>query len=176
MGFCREQFAIVKKILNNKIIFFMNNYINIYNNLVTLTRNKELYSGFKVQDSFSDRLTFLLFHFAFFLKIFKNNDNKVQLQEIYDFIFRQLELSIREIGYGDQSINKKMKDYINLFYAMLDKIHDWDKSSLEFKVSLLTTFLDNNADHTFLCKYFDNYSKNLSNNTLNFYLKGVIKP
>ena len=25
-----------------------------------------------------------------------------------------LELSIREIGYGDQSINKKMKDYLNL--------------------------------------------------------------
>ena len=36
------------------------------------------------------------------------------LQDIYDFIFRQIELSIREIGYGDQSINKKMKDYLNL--------------------------------------------------------------
>jgi len=153
----------------------MNNYINIYNNLVTLTRNKELYNGFKAQDSFSDRLTFLLFHFAFFLKIFKNDDNKVKLQEIYDFIFRQLELSIREIGYGDQSINKKMKDYINLFYAMLDKIHDWDLSSFENKTSVLETFLDNNAELTYLTKYFDKYSKNLSNNTLNLYIKGVIK-
>ena len=169
-----EQFAIVKKTLNNKTIFFMNNYINIYNNLVTLTRNKELYNGFKDQDSFSDRLTFLLFHFAFFLKIFKNDHNKDKLQEIYDFIFRQLELSIREIGYGDQSINKKMKDYINLFYAMLDKIHDWESLSFDYKISLLTIFLDNNADHAFLCKYFDNYSEDLSNNTLNFYLKGVI--
>jgi len=153
----------------------MNNYINIYNNLVTLTRNKELYKEFKAQDLFSDRLTFLLFHFAFFLKIFKNNNNKVQLQEIYDFVFRQLELSIREIGYGDQSINKKMKDYINLFYAMLDKIHKWDSSSFETKVSVLSIFLDNNADLAFLSKYFDNYSENLSNNTLNFYLKGVLK-
>ncbi len=97
------------------------------------------------------------------------------MQEIYDFIFRQLELSIREIGYGDQSINKKMKDYINLFYAMLDKIHDWDTSSFDSKVSLLTIFLDNNAQHAFLCKYFDNYSESLSNNTLNFYLKGVVR-
>ena len=153
----------------------MDNYINIYNNLVALTRNKELYKGFKAQDSFSDRLSFLLLHFAFFLKIFKNNDNKVQLQEIYDFVFRQLELSIREIGYGDQSINKKMKDYINLFYAMLDKIHKWDSSSFETKVSVLSIFLDNNADLAFLSKYFDNYSENLSNNTLNFYLKGVLK-
>ena len=110
-----------------------------------------------------------------FYQIFGDKDNKVQLQEIYDFIFRQLELSIREIGYGDQSINKKMKDYINLFYAMLDKIHDWDSSSFNSKVLLLTIFLDNNADHAFLCKYFDNYKESLSNNTLNFYIKGVIK-
>ena len=44
------------------------------------------------------------------MKIYKNEKNKIILQEIYDFNFRQLELSIREIGYGDQSINKKMKD------------------------------------------------------------------
>ena len=154
----------------------MNNFINIYNNLVKLTRNKELYKDFEYQDTFSDRVIFFLLHFAFFLKKYKENNDKKLLQDIYDYIFRQVELSIREIGYGDQSINKKMKDYINLFYAMLDKIHDWDSSSFDLKISLLTIFLDNNADHAFLCKYFDNYSKNLSNNTLNFYLKGVIRP
>jgi len=103
-----------------------NNYINIYNNLISLTRNKELYKNFDNQDTFSDRLIFFLLHFAFFLKIFKNEENKNLLQEIYDYIFRQLELSIREVGYGDQSINKKMKDYINLFYSMLEKIHELD--------------------------------------------------
>ena len=152
------------------------NYINIYNNLVNLTRNKDLYKYFDKQDTFSDRLTFLLIHFAFFLKVLKNPSNKEVLQEIYDFVFRQLELSIREIGYGDQSINKKMKDYINLFYGMLDKIHNWDESSLDVKKSILLTFLDNNVDEVYFVEYFDNYSKDLSNNTLNFYLKGVIKP
>jgi cytochrome b pre-mRNA-processing protein 3 len=152
------------------------NYINIYNNLVNLTRNKELYKNFDKQDTFSDRLIFLLLHFAFFLKNFKNQENKDLLQEIYDYVFRQLELSIREIGYGDQSINKKMKIYINLFYAMLDKIHDWDILSNESKKSILLTFLDNTPDEAYLLDYFDKYSQNLSNNTLNFYLKGVIKP
>ena len=151
------------------------NYINIYNNLVNLTRNKELYKNFDKQDTFSDRLIFLLLHFAFFLKNFKNQENKDLLQEIYDYVFRQLELSIREIGYGDQSINKKMKIYINLFYAMLDKIHDWDDLSNESKKSILLTFLDNTPDEAYLLDYFDKYSQNLSNNTLNFYLKGVIK-
>ena len=81
-------------------------YINVYNNLVNLTRNKELYKDFKNQDTFSDRMIFFLLHFAFFLKIYKENNDKKLLQEIYDHVFRQVELSIREIGYGDQSIKK----------------------------------------------------------------------
>ena len=47
-------------------------YIHLYNKLVELTRNKELYINFKSQDVFSDRLTFLLIHLAFFFKVFKN--------------------------------------------------------------------------------------------------------
>ena len=149
-------------------------YINIYNNLVALTRNKHLYKNFEKQDTFADRLIFLLLHFAFFLKSFKNNTNKDVLQEIYDYIFKQLELSIREIGYGDQSINKKMKDYLNLFYSMIDSLHPWETSSLDEKSSILRRFLDENYDTPFLIDYFDNYRSNLLNNTLNSYIKGVV--
>ena len=101
-------------------------YLLVYNNLINYTRNKDLYKNLSREDNFSDRLTLFLLHFSFFLKNFKNTENKFILQEIYDFNFRQLELSIREIGYGDQSINKKMKDYINLFHSMVSEIHFWD--------------------------------------------------
>ena len=152
-----------------------NKYINIYNNLVNLTRNKELYNNFFKQDTFSDRLIFFLFHFAFFLKVFKKDSNKKILQEIYDYIFRQIELSIREIGYGDQSINKKMKDYLNLFYAMINEINNWDNLTIQQKSKLLSNFLDKRADVIFLAEYFEKYLKKLLNNTLNSYIKGVVK-
>jgi cytochrome b pre-mRNA-processing protein 3 len=148
-------------------------YINIYNNLVNLTRNKMLYKDFKNQDTFSDRLIFFLLHFAFFLKEYKTKNDKVVLQEIYDYIFRQMELSVREIGYGDQSINKRMKDYLNLFYAMIDKIHDWEKLTEELKTTILATFLDNVIDIEYLVNYFDKYQLNLKNNTLNSQIKGI---
>ena len=151
------------------------NYINIYNNLVKLTRNKELYKDLKNQDTFSDRLIFFLLHFAFFLKIYKENNDKKLLQEIYDYIFRQVELSVREIGYGDQSINKKMKDYLNLFYGMIDKIHDWDDLSIESRATVLEIFLDNAINSEYLVDYFENYRSNLINNTLNSHIKGVVK-
>ena len=150
-------------------------YINIYNNLVNLTRNKDLYKDFKNQDTFSDRLIFFLLHFAFFLKIYKKDNDKKILQEIYDYIFRQLELSIREIGYGDQSINKKMKDYLNLFYSMIGNIDNWENASLDKKSSTLQQYLNSNADLSFLANYFEKYRLNLLNNTLNYYIKGVIK-
>ena len=114
-------------------------------------------------------------HFAFFLKIYKENNDKELLQDIYDYTFRQVELSIREIGYGDQSINKKMKDYLNLFYGMIDKIHDWDNLTLESKNALLEKFLDNALNTEFLVDYFEKYQQNLINNTLNSHIKGVIK-
>ena len=73
-----------------------NKYINFYNNLVNLTRNKILYKEFTKRDTFSDRLVIFLFHFAFFLNIFKSEVKKNTLQELFDFFFKQLELSIRE--------------------------------------------------------------------------------
>ena len=116
-------------------------YLYVYNNFINLTRNKELYQNLKREDNFSDRLTLFLLHFSFFLKNFKKEENKKVLQEIYDFIFRQLELSIREIGYGDQSINKKMKDYINLFHSMVSEIHFWDSLSRSDKIKKFSLFL-----------------------------------
>ena len=145
----------------------MKNYIHFYNNLVQLTRNKDLYKDFETQDEFSDRLIFFLIHLAFFFKVFKNNENSKELQEIYDFIFRQLELSIREIGYGDQSINKKMKDYLNLFHSLLDKIHFWETLKINEKIKIFDNFLDKSKNNVFLVQYFDKYFQNLEQSTLN---------
>ena len=151
-------------------------YIHIYNNLINFTRNKDLYINLNREDNFSDRLTLFLLHFSFFLKNFKSEENRNLLQEIYDYNFRQLELSIREIGYGDQSINKKMKVYINLFHSMVSEIHFWDDLNRSKKKEKMSFFLSEygNIDH--LLDYFDEFNSNLSKKTLNSHIKSVIKP
>ena len=107
--------------------------------------------------------------------MFKKEENTKDLQEIYDFIFRQLELSIREIGYGDQSINKKMKNYLNLFHSLIDKIHYWNDLKVNKKTEIFDLFIDNSSNNHFLTEYFNNYYDILKNNTLNSYLKSVVK-
>ena len=53
-------------------------------------------------------------------------------------LFPTIRVIYKEIGYGDQSINKKMKDYINLFHSIVSDIHFW-KNTLKLirKISYL---------------------------------------
>ena len=85
-------------------------------------------------------------------------------------------MSIREIGYGDQSINKKMKDYINLFHSMVSEIHFWDNLSKTEKLNKISLFLSDFNNNEELLDYFDEFNAKLSKKNLNYYLNSVINP
>ena len=150
------------------------NYLNIYNNLIKLTRNKKLYLNLEKDDTFSERLTFLFFHFALFLKHFKKSIPRKNLQELFDFVIKQIELSIREIGYGDVSVNKKMKDIVNLFYLIIEKIETLDLTNNENQLSLLRKYLNTDKNLDFYVNYFNKYRLFLTKNTLNNFTKDII--
>ena len=151
-----------------------NKFLNIYNNLVKLTRNKVLYKNIANNESFSDRLIIFFFHFAFFLKLFKKQTSKENLQNLYDYVFKQIELSIREIGYGDASVNKKMKEYVNLMYSIVDKVELWENLDLRSKYKFLSEFISTDKDSSFFVSYFDKYSIYLTKNSFNYFTKEVI--
>ena len=150
-------------------------YLNIYNNLIKLTRNKNLYLNLKNKDTFSDRLIILLFHLGFFLKIYKKEISKNEAQNLFDFIIRQIELSIREIGYGDVSVNKKMKDYVNLFYSILEKIDKWDNLKLSEKKDVLGNLMNIKEDNDLFVEYFNKYSVFLLKNSLKIFTKDILE-
>tara|TARA_Y100000816_G_scaffold6669_1_gene4102 strand:- start:120 stop:593 length:474 start_codon:yes stop_codon:yes gene_type:complete len=150
-------------------------YLNIYNNLVKLTRNKNLYLKLKNNDTFSDRLIILLFHFSFFLQIYKKELPKSEAQKLFDFFIRQIELSIREIGYGDVSVNKKMKDYVNLFYSILDKIDKWESMDNKKKTVLIGSFLNLRDENDEMSIYYSKYRDFLIKNTLKIFTKDILE-
>ena len=149
-------------------------YINIYSNLVNLSRNKTLFSYFTKKDTFSDRLIIFLIHLAFFLKKFKKETDKKYLQDFYDYVFKQIELDIREIGYGDQSVNKKMKTYVNLLYSIINKIDKWEVYNFQQKIDILKKFIEIKDNNEKFLDYFEKYSNYLSKITLNSFTKSVI--
>ena len=149
------------------------NYLNIYNNLIKLTRNKELYNVNK-QDTFYQRMIVFFFHLAFLLKEYKNDESKENLQKFFDFSVRQIELSIREIGYGDATINKKMKEYVNLLFSIIDKINNWEKKNKQEKKQILKFYTNDAVNIDYFIDYFDKYSYFLSKNSFNNLSKDIL--
>ena len=152
-----------------------NEYLNIYNNLIKLTRNKNLYYSLKNDDTFSDRLIILLFHFGFFLKIYKKELSKLEAQDLFDFFIKQIELSIREIGYGDVSVNKKMKDYVNLFFSIIEDVEKWPGLNINKKKDVISNLMNIKEDSDLIVDYFDKFNVFLSKNSLKIFTKDILE-
>ena len=150
-----------------------NLYLDIYNNLIRLTRNKNLYNN-KELDTFYDRMIIFFFHLSFLLKENKDKENSVDLQEFFDFCIRQIELSIREIGYGDATINKKMKDYINLLYSIIDKVHNWETIDDKEKSEILKKYIDISDNSQSYIDYFEKFRDFLIKNSFKNLSKHII--
>ena len=148
-------------------------FINIFNNLIKLTRNKNLYNHNK-QDTFYDRMIIFFFHIGFLLKNYKEIETKDNLQNFFDFSVKQLELSIREIGYGDATINKKMKDYINLLFSLIDKIDNWEKLNTDQKLKIIKDYVDDVKDYNIYLDYIEKYRSFLTKNSFNNLSKDII--
>ena len=149
-------------------------YLNIYNNLIKLTRNKSLFEKLNIQDSFYDRMIVFFIHFAFFLKIYKKEENKQYLQKLYDFVFNQIDISLQEAGHGDTTINKKMKNYVSIFHSIIKKVDYWESLKNEEKTNFFSTFFEHSIESSYFVEYFEKYRNFLTNNTLNYFTKEVI--
>ena len=69
-----------------------------------------------------------------------------------------------------------MKDYINVFYSMIEKLDNWENLSISERRSAISIYLVSSLDFEYLVDYFEKFRVNTSNNPLNYYIKGVIKP
>ena len=86
------------------------NYLNIYSNLIKLTRNKNLYLSLKNNDTFSDRLVILLLNFCFFLKNYKSQISKKEAQEMLPKVTAMLDKLIKtNIMHKNKAANLKSK-------------------------------------------------------------------
>ena len=65
---------------------------------------------------------------------------------MFDFIFNKIELNMREIGYGDMTINKNMKFLVKIFYNILLNCENYKKKNLKNKNLFLLKYLTQNVD------------------------------
>ena len=114
---------------------------NFYNNLVKLSRNIYFYKDIKLEDKLENRIIIIFGHLSIILNCLKYNKNYVNFsQEIYDNIFLNIENNLRELGHGDVTVNKKMKQLNQIFHNLLLKFKDKENEK-KINISEITKFL-----------------------------------
>ena len=158
-----------------------NHTVNLYNILLTLSRNKLFYQKILLPDTFNTRINLMFIHFSIFLKIYKKKGKKFN-QKAYDQLFHFIENDLRELGYGDVSVNKKMKDLNKILYDILIKIEKVDQADIfNINSSLVLEYfkeLKNEKSNNYMlfASYFSNFYdfcfemslENMLNNSINF--------
>tara|TARA_B100001093_G_C26804811_1_gene1005003 strand:+ start:386 stop:883 length:498 start_codon:yes stop_codon:yes gene_type:complete len=129
---------------------------DLYNTLLKLSRNSFFYKNISLPDSFETRIYLMFIHFSLILIIFKAKKIKFDQKE-YDYLFYNIEYNLRELGFGDVTVNKKMKDLNKVLYDILLKIEIKNKKDFTLHIN-----------HTLICKYFPSLSDQKSSKYTDF--------
>jgi len=143
------------------IFNFKKHNINLYNILLILSRNIFFYKKIQLPDTFETRIYLMFIHFSIFMIITKKKDLKFN-QNIYDQLFHNIENNLRELGFGDVSVNKKMKELNKILYDILLKLNLDKNDQFEINLDLLRKYFTsiNSAESKKLAEfagYFSNF-------------------
>jgi cytochrome b pre-mRNA-processing protein 3 len=115
---------------------------DLYNILLTLSRNIFFYKKIGLSDNFETRIYLMFIHFSIMMIVFKKKGTKFS-QSLYDRLFHNIENNLRELGFGDVSVNKKMKELNKILYDILLKLEVINHNNKNFEIN-----------HNLLLKYF----------------------
>ena len=140
---------------------YKSNHNSLYNKLVELSRSIFFYKEISLKDDFETRINLIFIHFSIILLIFKKRKKNFP-QEIFDNIFLNIEFHIRELGYGDVTVNKKMKILTRIFYDILLKINNSKTEAFVTSDEILKIYFDPIDDDKYriidnLSEYFNTF-------------------
>jgi len=127
----------------------------LYSKTLIDSRNPYIFKKY-ILDNLNNKLLIFL---IFLSKIFNNmSENNKNYQKFFDYIFNRIEIDLRELGYGDMSVNKKMKIIVTKFYSILIDFKNYSNLSAVQKTDTLIKYfskIEKKDDFIeFLNKYF----------------------
>ena len=158
------------------MIFKINKHeTDLYNTLLSLSRNIFFYKKIKLKDTFDTRIYLMFIHFSIMMIVFKKKGKKFN-QDSYDSLFHNIENNLREAGFGDVSVNKKMKDFNKQLYDILLKIENKNNNSFKLNKELVIKYFNElNEPNKDKFIEFDDYFKNFYNFCFELPLDNMIR-
>ena len=128
-----------------------------------------------LKDNFETRINLIFVHFSILLMIFKTKKKEFP-QKIFDNIFLNIEYHIRELGYGDVTVNKKMKILNRVFYDILLKLNQTKSEEFEVNIEILKTYFElRNTNSSILVDNLSVYFNNFYNFCFELKTDSVLK-
>ena len=150
-------------------IFKKNNDItqieDYYNNIVLLARNQKLYIEGAVPDTLDGRFELIILHCHFFVKrlLKASSKEKIFAQEIINYMFKDFDRSLREIGVGDLSVGKKIKFMVSSYYGRANTYEKaFSKNSNIIHEALKKNLYGTSSPNAREIKYMKFYINNLN--------------
>ena len=139
-----------------------------------LSRNLFFYNVIGLKDNFETKINILFFHFSILIISLKKKGKKDYTQQIFDDLFLNLENHIRELGYGDVAVNKKMKLLTKIFYDILIKINKSKDVSFQANVELFNKHIHNKEQINIYLEQLEDYFNSFYNFCLELNIKDII--
>ena len=91
----------------------------LHRRIAEAARDPALYARLGVADTVEGRFACLTLHVVLVLRQLRRLPAPARevAQELVDFVFRQLDASLRELGVGDMGVPKRMKKLAHAFYS-----------------------------------------------------------
>lgn len=95
--------------------------VRIYDLIVAQSRRPEFYRDLGVADSLDGRFDMLALHSMLILRRFKSEPKRTAKvgQALFDYMFFDMDRSLREIGVGDLSVGKRVKEMSSAFLGRI---------------------------------------------------------
>ncbi len=133
----------------------------LYNTLLNLSRNIFFYNTLSLEDTYETRIYLMFLHYSVILYIQKKRGNEPD-QNNYNNLFFYIENNLRELGFGDVSVNKKMKDLNKIFYDILIKFNE-NQSDFRMNKKLILKYFEKLSDNEEKRHQFEVYLNNFYN-------------
>ncbi len=137
---------------------------SFYFKIVNVSRNRAFYDDLLVPDTIDGRFDLLVL-FSIFLTYYLSrcgSKGRELSQNLFDKIFLDLDLSLRELGAGDAGVNIKIKQMINLYmgrqqaYCHCLNNKDFKKLKKHIIKNVYRNVLDFGDSPNMLVKYCEN--------------------
>ena len=143
----------------------------IYDTLMTQARDRRFYGQGRIPDTLEGRLETLVMHIAPVMDALSSMGEQGQLlsQALFDTMRADFDTALREQGYSDSGVKRRIKPMIQRFYAGLDAyakaLREDDNEALE--VAIATDLEDMPVKHAkSLADYLRSFRESLGQRSL----------